>query len=687
MANESKRIWGGSIAADSGWLMSMKKNTTKKFKSNALISISLGVIGLIITMGSYWIYSGKYATMLEKLAISESMSSLTQSISKNAFRVATESRAVIESLDDDEAAFSEKLFALRPRGRELTFSYETKESLAALKAVESNWENAQNVLKRKSSVNTYKSNIASATSDLDKLIVEYNAFLQLDMTPKQKEVVQYSSDRAKRIQVNTSELQNQPQIAKELEFQVMKDLIAIRQGIKSLEFGNVEDDVTPLTSPNLKLALAGLKKAFMSGGMEIRILTWYRSINEIQNAKDFASDTYKMSENLNSSVKKLTEEHQKINNSLVSWQLGSLLGVLVMLSGLAYFFYSLNRSDKQKARESRAENDRNLAAVRQLLGEIQGVGKGDLTRKATIGNGVTNEIAVSLNATVGELRKLVGRVRNTVFKVTDLAGETDKIAGKIATYASQQEEKIDIAATDITKISQELDEVAQQTSYSSEVASDTVKLSEAGGLVVKNTIEGMNNIRDTIQESAKRIKSLGESSQEIGRVTQIIQGVGSKIQVLALNAAIQAASAGEAGKGFSVVAEEVQVLADEAAEAAQKIDRLVQNIQGSSKEAIATMEQTTARVVEGAKTADEAGESLRKIGLGSEKLKGVVESVTEKMQEKSESATDLAFGMRGIKNLTKVSRDQSEEAQKVVAKMIAATKELQDSVADFRLDA
>lgn len=688
MKNISTNKWGSkaSMPKKSGWFMSMENNTTKKFKSNAMISMWIGAIGLSITLGAYWIYSGRYSTMLEKLAVSSSMSSLTQSIAKNAFRTATEGGTVIENLDEDESAFSEKLFKLRPKGGADTFSYETSDSLVALKEVESNWAISQTILKRKIGVNTFKANIKSTEADLDKLIIGYNAFLQLDMLPKQKELVQLSSDRAKRIQVNISQLQNEQQIPKELPFQLTKDIAAIREYINALEVGSVELDVTPLTSVVLKSELDELKKLFISSGMEVRLLTWVKTMDSTQDARNFASDAYNMSEKLNDSVKKLSEEHQKINNALISWQLLSLFGVLVMLSGLAYFFYSLNRSDKQKARESRAENDRNLAAVHQLLGEIQGLGKGDLTKKATVGNGVTNEIALALNATVSELRKLVQGVRNTVFKVTDLASETDKISLQLVGYANQQESEIDSVAGDISKISQDLDSVAQRTSQSSDLAIETVNLSRKGEKVVKSTIDGMNDIRETIQESAKRIKSLGESSQEIAFVTKLIRGVTAKIQVLALNAAIQAADAGEAGKGFAVVAEEVQILADEAEDAAQKIDKLVQNIQGSSKEAIQTMEQTTSRVVEGAKTADSAGDSLREIGVGSEKLRLVVEDVTEKMQEGSESATDLALNMRTIKSLTKVSREQSAEAQQIVLKMRDATKELQTSVEGFVLD-
>jgi twitching motility protein PilJ len=121
---------------------------------------------------------------------------------------------------------------------------------------------------------------------------------------------------------------------------------------------------------------------------------------------------------------------------------------------------------------------------------------------------------------------------------------------------------------------------------------------------VQNAIGGMNAIRDQIQETSKRIKRLGESSQEIGEITELISDITEQTNVLALNAAIQAASAGEAGRGFSVVAEEVQRLAERSADATRQIAALVKTIQTDTQDAVAAMERSTQGVVEGAQLSD-----------------------------------------------------------------------------------
>jgi twitching motility protein PilJ len=145
---------------------------------------------------------------------------------------------------------------------------------------------------------------------------------------------------------------------------------------------------------------------------------------------------------------------------------------------------------------------------------------------------------------------------------------------------------------------------------------------------VQDAIGGMNAIRDQIQETSKRIKRLGESSQEIGEITELISDITEQTNVLALNAAIQAASAGEAGRGFSVVAEEVQRLAERSADATRQIAALVKAIQTDTQDAVAAMERSTQGVVEGAKLSDNAGTALSEIDRVSRRLAELIEQIS-----------------------------------------------------------
>src|SRR5690349_4153493 len=129
-------------------------------------------------------------------------------------------------------------------------------------------------------------------------------------------------------------------------------------------------------------------------------------------------------------------------------------------------------------------------------------------------------------------------------------------------------------------------EVTMKANDSAKVAESSLHAAEKGTQAVQNAIRGMNDIRDQIQETSKRIKRLGESSQEIGEIVQLISDITEQTNVLALNAAIQAASAGEAGRGFTVVAEEVQRLAERSAEATKHIGAIVKSIQREDRKSV-----------------------------------------------------------------------------------------------------
>src|SRR4030081_3571393 len=153
-------------------------------------------------------------------------------------------------------------------------------------------------------------------------------------------------------------------------------------------------------------------------------------------------------------------------------------------------------------------------------------------------------------------------------------------------------------------MAQSMNEVSKSANDSAKVAETSLHAAGKGAQAVQNAIRGMNDIREQIQETSKRIKRLGESSQEIGEIVQLISDITEQTNVLALNAAIQAASAGEAGRGFTVVAEEVQRLAERSAEATKHIGAIVKNIQAGTQDAGAAMEKSTTRVGERAKTAE-----------------------------------------------------------------------------------
>jgi twitching motility protein PilJ len=234
-------------------------------------------------------------------------------------------------------------------------------------------------------------------------------------------------------------------------------------------------------------------------------------------------------------------------------------------------------------------------------------------------------------------------------------------------------------------MAESFDNMASRSRQSSEVAHRSVQIANNGSDMVQQSIQGMNTIRQQIQDTSKRIKRLGESSQEIGDIVELINGIAEQTNILALNAAIQSASAGGAGKGFAVVADEVQRLAERATNATRRIETLVKTIQADTSEAMASMESTTTEVVNGAKTAEDAGEALGRIESVSKDLSGLIEQISQDAQTQSATATTVAEQMNAIRDVSIQTSEGTNQTARSMDELAELVRKLRDSVADFKL--
>jgi twitching motility protein PilJ len=231
----------------------------------------------------------------------------------------------------------------------------------------------------------------------------------------------------------------------------------------------------------------------------------------------------------------------------------------------------------------------------------------------------------------------------------------------------------------------QITDVSRSASESAEVARQSVSAAEEGSRAVENAIKGMNEIREQIQETSKRIKRLGESSQEIGEITELISDITEQTNVLALNAAIQAASAGEAGRGFSVVAEEVQRLAERSAAATKQIGALVRTIQTDTHDAVAAMEKSTQGVVEGAKLSDAAGTALHDIRRVSNQLAELIQEISAVTEREARSASGVAENIQSILSATEHTQEGTQQTAHSIRELSRLADELKSSVSRFRI--
>jgi twitching motility protein PilJ len=340
---------------------------------------------------------------------------------------------------------------------------------------------------------------------------------------------------------------------------------------------------------------------------------------------------------------------------------------------------------ERQEQEAKRVNDANQAAILRLMNELQTVAEGDLTQQATVTEDITGAIADSVNYTVEELRTLVEQVQTTVGRVTETTAQVESTSIELLAASTEQLREIRNTGDEVLQMAGRINDVSAQAQETAAVARESLKASESGLSAVNNAIGGMNSIRDQIQETSKRIKRLGESSQEIGEITELISDITEQTNVLALNAAIQAASAGEAGRGFSVVAEEVQRLAERSADATRQIAAIVRTIQTDTQDAVGAMERSTQGVVEGARLSDAAGAALGDIDRVTRELADLISRISEEALKEAKQANEVAANIQHIFAVTEQTSEGTRSTAQMVRELSRTAEELKTSVSRFKI--
>ncbi|MES9849446.1 MAG: methyl-accepting chemotaxis protein, partial [Candidatus Thiodiazotropha sp.] len=340
---------------------------------------------------------------------------------------------------------------------------------------------------------------------------------------------------------------------------------------------------------------------------------------------------------------------------------------------------------QRREQASKQQNEANQKAILQLLDEMGDLADGDLTVTASVTEDITGAIADSINYAIEALRELVTTINSTSEQVSGATQESRATAMHLAEASEHQAEQITQANDSIKTMTQAIDQMSQDATESAEVAKRSVEIASTGADTVRNTISGMDNIREQIQETSKRIKRLGESSQEIGDIVELIDDIADQTNILALNAAMQAAMAGEAGRGFAVVADEVQRLAERSINATKQIEALVKTIQADTNEAVTSMEASTSGVVKGATLAEDAGEALKEIESVSQYIADLTGKIASSAQDQSSQSVTVKDTMSVIQEITNQTSEGTHQTANSIGMLADLSDQLQKSVAGFRL--
>ena len=464
-------------------------------------------------------------------------------------------------------------------------------------------------------------------------------------------------------------------------FLMGKDTNDFRELIKALESGSDALGISALRDGDAKAKVAKLRESF--NRFEENIKPILGSVQKLVSARQSGRVLQQGSDQLLNNVEELQKALavEKRNLLLIlAFVFGTL--ALIFLGLIAAVFLS---DARKRAADSETENKRNQEAILRLLNEMGDLADGDLTIRAKVTEDITGAIADSMNYTIDELRTLVTGVNNASTSVSAKSQQAQAVSVQLLDAAEKQSREIQDTTQQVLSVATTLASVSSNAEESSQVAMRSLAASDKGRLAVQNSISGMNDIRDQIQETSKRIKRLGESSQEIGEIVELISDITEQTNVLALNAAIQAASAGEAGRGFSVVAEEVQRLAERSGEATKQIGAIVKTIQADTQDAVAAMEKSTTGVVEGAKLSDAAGQALSEIDTVTKNLANLIQRISADTQAQAASANKVARNMQDILEINRQTTTGTQQTASSIKELADVASDLKASVSGFKL--
>ena len=350
---------------------------------------------------------------------------------------------------------------------------------------------------------------------------------------------------------------------------------------------------------------------------------------------------------------------------------------------------NLNRSASRgsKAFGNQEAQDSLQRSITDLLNLINQAANGDLTRRGKVTTDALGNVVESVNSMLDSFTTVIESVRRAAVDVSTNASRILSSTDDMNSGATQQDQEITNTSSAVEELTVSMKQVSNNAEASAEAARRALDAAEQGNRAVRDSLEGMQRIRSSVQASARKIKSLGDRSLEISDIINVINDITEQTNLLALNAAIEAARAGEAGRGFAVVADEVRKLAEHSRSATKDIAALIKAIQAETNEAVVVMEEGTKEVEAGTGLADQAGKALEAISSVVRQSAELVQEISLASKQQVRGTEGVANAMQNISAITRQTSQSARQAAGTVGNLVKLSEQLVEALSQFRSQA
>ena len=321
-----------------------------------------------------------------------------------------------------------------------------------------------------------------------------------------------------------------------------------------------------------------------------------------------------------------------------------------------------------------------------IVATLEEVARGNLTRKAAISRGdEVGRLSAAIDSTIDSLHSLLSDVAGSSRQIAAASTQIAASAEEMSSGLSKQEGESQQVAAAVEEMNATVQEVARQSSDAASAAKQSQQEAAAGARVVEETVTEIKGIATDVGSSATAVTTLGDKSQQIGEIIKVINDIADQTNLLALNAAIEAARAGEHGRGFAVVADEVRKLAERTTKATEEVASSIKDIQVQTGSAVQLIESGSTRVAKGVDLAQNAGQALGRISQSSQGLAGMVQSIAAAAEEQAASSQQIAKAVETINAVTRESSQGAAQVAQAASDLSQQSEKLQGMVQRFKL--